>query len=169
MQGRINLPLSSRTAPFRNIRKYWVYSPGIKTYKWIASRLETLTSIVWPVNVFHRLKMLVGNAAEPETTSRIFSIAMEGFKVSGSCGRTSSIFANIVGTPIKSVNRVSFLFAKRSQTLMGLKRINSTLAPDHTAQLSLLITPCTWWRGRKCRIASLCVHPHDVIRSVIWW
>jgi hypothetical protein len=93
--------------------------------------------------------MLVGNAAEPETTSRMFDIACDGLKVFGNCGKTSSIFANIVGTPMKSVGSLRralsapSLLANLSQIFTGLKRINSTLAPDHIAQASLLITPCT--------------------------
>ena len=43
---------------------------------------------------------------------------------------------------------------------------NSTVAPTACAQCSALMMPCTWCRGRQCRILSLACHSQEVTRAL---
>lgn len=44
---------------------------------------------------------------------------------------------------------------------------NSTVAPAHSGHSNLLLMPCVWCNGKKCRMRSLGVYSHAVTMSVI--
>lgn len=147
--------------------------------------------MVCPVKAFHRLKIPVGRAADPDTISRMGEccITSEGFSVLGSVGATSSIFAYIVGTAINNVgslctSSMSLLMlasslmpdkalfhlfdasASRSQILIGLNRTNSTLPPAQIAQPNKLITENGRRKGSTID-DELYQLPHNIIPTSV--